>query len=90
MAKHDTFAEAVDYVGQNKPAPTPTTNVANAVECEYMVYATFREHFENMDVRRTYSGTHIYVPVRTGQVVKITVDVLDEREMKKYQEGEAP
>jgi hypothetical protein len=68
---------AVVETVEEAPQPTITGTIANAVECEYMVYGTFREHFDGMDVQRDYAGTHMYVPTRSGQVVKITVDVLD-------------
>lgn len=71
--------------------PTPTTSdIANAVECEYMVYGTFRTRFTGLDARRNYNGTHLYVPCANGQIVKVTVDVLDAPETTRYHNGETP
>jgi hypothetical protein len=80
-----------ETVEDTTPAqPTITGTIANAVECEYMVYGTFREHFDGMDVQRDYAGTHMYVPTRSGQIVKITIDVLDQRELEAYLASKAP
>jgi hypothetical protein len=69
------------------PTPTPpTSNINNAIECEYMVYGTFRDSFDAVTVERDYSGMHMFVPLRNGQVVRVTVDVLDKAELDKYRE----
>jgi hypothetical protein len=86
--RYDTGVPVTEEVIE-APQPTTTGTIANAVECEYMVYGTFRDHFDGMDVQRNYAGTHLYVPTRSGQIVKVTVDVLDPQETKAYLAGKA-
>lgn len=69
---------------------TPTSSIANAVECEYMVYGTFRDSFDGLDVGRDYAGTHLYVPCANGQVVRITTRTLTREETTKYRNGDMP
>lgn len=72
------------------PAPEPTSDIANVVECEAMLYGAFHGRYGNLDARRNYSGTHLYVPCMNGQIVRVTVQTLSPDDAAKYRKGEAP
>lgn len=95
MARRDDeemAAVAVSWTEETEPTPellTPvTSNIANVVECTYMVYGTFRERFYGLDARARYGGTVLYVPCQSGQIVKVSIDTLSEEDTKKYHKGD--
>lgn len=79
-------ADVAETIAPTRDAAAIAT-IANIVELEYRVYFSLKDHFGGIEVARSYSYTTLLVPLASGQVGRIRIDVLSDHELEAWKSG---